>query len=92
MSPEEIKLRGQMRVLANWIIEALKVLDTLDPEDTTEAEALSKLIRAGELLAMGGLANASSLVQREAQPATYPICNVHRPWEAPCASAATAAP
>lgn len=83
MSPDEIKLRGQMRVVANWIIEALKVLDTIDPDDTTESEALHKLVRSGELLALGGLAAASCLVQPDVQHATGPVCNVHRPWEAP---------
>ena len=49
-------LRCRYAVVSGWIVEALKVLDTLDPEDTTEADELHKLIKAGEVLALTALA------------------------------------
>lgn len=51
-------LRCRYAVVSGWIVEALKVLDTMDPEDTTEAEELGKLIKAGEVLALATLANS----------------------------------
>lgn len=50
------RLRCQLRVASGWIVEALKVLDTLDPDDTHEAEELRKLVKAGEVLALTTLA------------------------------------
>ena len=51
-------LRCRYAVVSGWIVEALKVLDTLDPEDTTEADELRKLIKAGEVLALTALAQS----------------------------------
>ena len=53
-------LRCRYAVVSGWIVEALKVLDTLDPEDTTEADELRKLIAAGEVLALTTLANSKT--------------------------------
>ena len=53
-------LRCRYAVVSGWIVEALKVLDTMDPEDTTEAEELGKLIKAGEVLALATLANSKT--------------------------------
>ena len=53
-------LRCRYAVVSGWIVEALKVLDTLDPEDTTEAEELGKLIKAGEVLALTALAQSKT--------------------------------
>ena len=49
-------LRGQLGAASGWIVEALKVLDTVDPDDSTEADELGKLIKAGEVLALATLA------------------------------------
>jgi hypothetical protein len=57
---EAMALRGQLGAASGWIVKALKVLDTLDPEDTTEAEELDKLIKAGEVLALATLANSKA--------------------------------
>ena len=51
-------LRCRYAVVSGWIVEALKVLDTLDPEDTTEADELRKLVKAGEVLALTALAQS----------------------------------
>lgn len=51
-------LRCRYAVVSGWIVEALKALDTMDPEDTTEAEELGKIIKAGEVLALATLANS----------------------------------
>lgn len=53
-------LRCRYAVVSGWIVEALKVLDTLDPEDTTEADELRKLIKAGEVLALTTLASSKA--------------------------------
>ena len=53
-------LRCRYAVVSGWIVEALKVLDTLDPEDATEAEELGKLIKAGEVLALTALAQSKT--------------------------------
>ena len=53
-------LRCRYAVVSGWIVEALKVLDTLDPEDSTEADELGKLIKAGEVLALATLANSKT--------------------------------
>lgn len=34
---ELVRLRGQMEMLGRWIVEALKVLDTIDPDDIDES-------------------------------------------------------
>lgn len=57
---EAISLRGQLGAASGWIVEALKVLDTLDPDDSTEADELGKLIAAGEMLALTTLANSKT--------------------------------
>ena len=49
-------LRCRFGVASGWIVAALKVLDTLDPEDTHEADELQKLVKAGEMLALTTLA------------------------------------
>jgi len=41
-------------------VEALKVLDTVDPDDTDEAERLTALVKAGEMLALTTLANSKA--------------------------------
>lgn len=59
----ELKAKAEARavpVVSGWIVEALKVLDTLDPEDTHEADELRKLIAAGEVLALTTLANSKT--------------------------------
>jgi hypothetical protein len=53
-------LRCRYAVVSGWIVAALKVLDTLDPEDTAEADELHKLIKAGEVLALTALANSKT--------------------------------
>jgi hypothetical protein len=53
-------LRCRYAVVSGWIVEALKVLDTLDPEHTTEADELHKLIKAGEVLALTALAQSKT--------------------------------
>ena len=53
-------LRCRYAVVSGWIVAALKVLDTLDPEDSTEADELGKLIAAGEMLALTTLANSKT--------------------------------
>ena len=53
-------LRLRYGVVSGWIVQALKVLDTLDPEDSTEADELGKLIAAGEMLALTTLANSKT--------------------------------
>ena len=53
---EALTLRSRFGVASGWIVAALKVLDTLDPEDTHEAEELRKLVKAGEVLALTTLA------------------------------------
>ena len=55
-------------VVSGWIVKALKVLDTLDPEDTHEADELRKLIAAGEVLALTTLANSKTPNVRAKRP------------------------
>ena len=57
---EALALRGQLGAASRWIVEALKVLDTLDPEDSPEADELGKLIAAGEVLALATLARSKT--------------------------------
>lgn len=53
-------LRLRYGVVSGWIVRALKVLDTLDPDDSTEADELRKMIAAGEVLALTTLANSKT--------------------------------
>ena len=53
---EAMALRGQLGAASGWIVKALKVLDTVDPDDTDEAERLAALVKAGEMLALTTLA------------------------------------
>jgi hypothetical protein len=65
-------LRCRYAVVSGWIVEALKVLDTMDLEDTTEAEELGKLIKAGEVLALATLANSKPPnVELTGNPGSY---------------------
>ena len=57
---EAVTLRGQLGAVSGWIVEALKVLDTVDPDDSTEADDLGKLIKAGEVLALATLARSKT--------------------------------
>ena len=57
---EAVTLRGQLGAASGWIVEALKVLDTVDPDDTDEAERLAALVKAGEMLALTTLANSKA--------------------------------
>lgn len=50
--PAALALRGQLGAAGGWIVKALKVLDTVDPDDTDEAERLAELVKAGEVLAL----------------------------------------
>ena len=60
LAVEERTLRLRYGVVSDWIVRALKVLDTLDPDDSTEADELRKLIAAGEVLALTTLANSKT--------------------------------
>ena len=60
LATEERTLRLRYGVVSGWIVQALKVLDTLDPEDSAEADELRKLIAAGEVLALTTLANSKT--------------------------------
>ena len=53
-------LRCRYAVVSGWIVEALKVLDTVDPDDTDEAERLAALVKAGEVLALATLARSKT--------------------------------
>jgi len=66
-------LRCRYAVVSGWIVEALKVLDTMDPEDTTEAEELGRLIKAGEVLALATLANSKPPNVRANRSARGPL-------------------
>ena len=57
---EAMAIRGQLGAASGWIVEALKVLDTVDPDDTDEAERLAKLVKAGEVLALATLARSKT--------------------------------
>jgi hypothetical protein len=60
--PESVpELRGQLQTLGLWIAEALTTLDTVEPEETTEAELLTALIRRGEMLVLASLARGGAL-------------------------------
>ena len=79
---ELVRLHGQMETLGRWIVEALKVLDTIDPDDLEESERLMTLIKSGEMLSMSAL--APQMWARERKNAGKgPTCNVLRPWEQP---------
>lgn len=65
LATEERTLRLRYGVVSGWIVQALKVLDTLDPEDSTEADELRKLIAAGEVLALTTLANSKTPAEFE---------------------------
>ena len=54
---EALALRGQLGAASGWIVKALKVLDAVDPDDTDEAERLTALVKAGEMLALTTLAS-----------------------------------
>ena len=54
-------LRGQARVFGLWIAEALATLDTVEPEEATEAELLTAMIRRGEMLVLAALAQGGAL-------------------------------
>ena len=56
LTDEVERLHGQMETLGRWIVEALKVLDTIDPDDLDESERLMTLIKGGEMLSMSALA------------------------------------
>ena len=74
---EAMALRGQLGAASGWIVKALKVLDTVDPDDTDEAERLAALVKAGEVLALATLARSKtpnarlSGPQRPAQEVDY---------------------
>jgi hypothetical protein len=57
---EAMALRGQLGAASGWIVKALKVLDTVDPDDTDEAERLAALVKAGEVLALATLARSKT--------------------------------
>lgn len=77
---ELVRLHGQMETLGRWIVEALKVLDTIDPDDLDESEQLMMLIKGGEMLSMSALAPQMWAKARKAA-GKGPTCNVLRPWE-----------
>jgi len=77
---ELVRLHGQMETLGRWIVEALKVLDTIDPDDMEESERLMTLIKGGEMLSMSALAPQMWARARKAA-GKGPTCNVLRPWE-----------
>ena len=79
---ELVRLHGQMATLGRWIVEALKVLDTIDPDDLDESERLMTLIKGGEMLSMSALAPQMWARARKAA-GKGPTCNVLRPWEQP---------
>ncbi len=57
---EALALRGQLGAASGWIVKALEVLDTVDPDDTDEAERLAALVKAGEVLALATLARSKT--------------------------------
>ena len=79
---EITRLHGQMETLGRWIVEALKVLDTIDPDDMEESEKLMSLIKAGEMLTVAALA-PNTLAKLKNPGQQGPACNLLRPWEAP---------
>jgi len=59
--PESVpELRALLQTLGLWIAEALTVLDTVEPECSTEAELLKALIRRGEMLVLASLARSGA--------------------------------
>jgi len=79
---ELVRLHGQMETLGRWIVVALKVLDTIDPDDLDESERLMTLIKGGEMLSMSALAPAMWARARK-NAGKGPTCNMLRPWEQP---------
>ena len=79
---ELVRLHGQMETLGRWIVEALKVLDTIDPDDLDESERLMTLIKGGEMLSMSALAPPMWARARKAA-SKVPTSNILRPWEPP---------
>jgi hypothetical protein len=77
---ELMRLQGQMETLGRWIVEALKVLDTIDPDDMEESEQLLALIKGGEMLSMSALAPQMWAMARK-NAGKGPTCNMLRPWE-----------
>ncbi len=77
---ELVRLHGQMETLGRWIVEALKVLDTIDPDDLDESERLMTLIKGGEMLSMSALAPQMWARARK-NAGKGPTCNLLRPWE-----------
>lgn len=77
---ELVRLHGQMETLGRWIVEALKVLDTIDPDDMDESERLMTLIKGGEMLSMSALAPQMWARARK-NAGKWPTCNMLRPWE-----------
>jgi len=77
---ELVRLRGQHETFGRWIVEALRVLDTIDPDDMEESEQLLALIKAGEMLSMTALA-PQMLAKLKREPG--PVCNLMTPWLAP---------
>ena len=77
---ELVRLHGQMETLGRWIVEALKVLDTIDPDDLDESERLMTLIKGGEILSMSALAPQMWARARK-NAGKGPTCNLLRPWE-----------
>lgn len=57
---EALALRGHLGAASGWIVEALKVLDTVDPDDADKAERLAALVKAGEMLALATLARSKT--------------------------------
>lgn len=80
MTDQEKTAVGRQEALARWIVDALKVLNTIDPDDMEESEQLLSLIKTGEKMAFLVLAPELLSQQRESNG---PTCNLLRPWEAP---------
>ena len=77
---ELVRLQGQMATLGRWIVEALKVLDTIGPDDLDESERLMTLIKCGEMLSMSVL-SPQMWARARKNAGKGPSCNVLRPWE-----------
>ena len=77
---EVVRLSGQHEAFGRWIVDALKVLDTIDPDDMEESEQLLALIKAGEMLTLAALAPK---MLHKLKNATGPVCNLKTPWLAP---------
>lgn len=77
---ELVRLAGQHEAFGRWIVDALKVLDTIDPDDMEESEQLLALIKAGEMLTLAALAPK---MLHKLKSATGPACNLKTPWLAP---------